>query len=83
MFHFSLGLTLRIEVSNKLIGMTRGLCGNFDLDSTNDRVGQDGLEKETINRLAKSWIVNPEACTMPDDPASQSGDLCEVSANLI
>ncbi|RUS82959.1 hypothetical protein EGW08_009296, partial [Elysia chlorotica] len=71
------GLSLHIEVSKKLIGMTKGICGNFDLDSTNDRIGQDGLEKETINRLAKSWIVNPEACAMPDDPASQSGDLCE------
>ena len=77
--HYTLtGLTIHIEVSNKMLGKTRGLCGNFDLDSTNDMVGQDGLQKETINRLAKSWIVNSDSCSMPDDPASQSGDLCKV-----
>ncbi|RUS87493.1 hypothetical protein EGW08_004747 [Elysia chlorotica] len=72
--HWNEGLTVRIEVSSQLFGRTQGLCGNFNMDSSDDKTGRDGLQKESLNKLAKSWIVNPETCTMPDDSAiSTSG----------
>ena len=47
------------------------------MDSSDDKTGRDGLQKESLNKLAKSWIVNPETCTMPDDSSASSAG-CQV-----
>ncbi|CAL1541268.1 unnamed protein product, partial [Lymnaea stagnalis] len=71
------GLTMRIEVSSKLFNRTSGLCGNFNLDASDDRKGSDDLQKETISKLARSWIVNPDECTMGVEQSI--GATCEGS----
>ncbi|CAL1537475.1 unnamed protein product, partial [Lymnaea stagnalis] len=71
------GLTCGVEVTNKAFNDTSGLCGKFNLDATDDREGSDGLPKETTSKLAKSWIVNPEECTMEDDQVVSTN--CEGS----
>uniref|UniRef100_A0A2C9JLT8 VWFD domain-containing protein n=1 Tax=Biomphalaria glabrata TaxID=6526 RepID=A0A2C9JLT8_BIOGL len=71
------GLTLRIEISSKLLNQTSGLCGNFNLDASDDRKGSDNLQKETLSKLAKSWIVNQDECTSTEEQTV--GASCEGS----
>lgn len=45
------------------------------MDAHDDSIGSDNLQKDTLSKLAKSWIANPDECTMTDD---QTVVTCEV-----
>ncbi|KAK0057417.1 mucin-6, partial [Biomphalaria pfeifferi] len=59
-------LTVRIMASSKLMNKVSGLCGNFNGKTSDDKIGSDNLEKDSMSKLAKSWIVNPDLCTISD-----------------
>ena len=70
----SSGLTLRIEVSKEMRNLTSGLCGRFNLNNNDDKIGSDGLGKDSLSKLAESWNED-EDCKVSEN---QSGSTCKI-----
>ena len=53
---------MKIEVEKQYMNRTAGICGSFDGNSNNDRMGPDGLYKTTLSELAESWNEEKGDC---------------------
>uniref|UniRef100_A0A2C9JWJ1 VWFD domain-containing protein n=1 Tax=Biomphalaria glabrata TaxID=6526 RepID=A0A2C9JWJ1_BIOGL len=73
--HWTGALSMWIVVHKEMFNKTSGICGNFNMDASDDKMGSDNLPKETMSKLAKSWIVNQDECTSSEEQTI--GDTCE------
>ena len=47
---------------------TAGLCGRFNNNNMDDLIGSDNLVKDSMSKMAESWIENPDKCVKREKP---------------
>ena len=51
------GDNLMVSIPDDMVGMTEGLCGNSDMDPSNDLTTTEGVQATDVNTFANSWKV--------------------------
>lgn len=68
------GTRLYVVVHNQWSGIMQGICGNFDMDSSNDLTTVDGIET-TEKDFVESWQVE-SSCPKHVSPLIDESDPC-------
>ena len=74
---------VEVKVSSKWQGKLCGLCGNYNLDKTDDFQTPDGELTTTANSFGNSWLYNDSASSgdcvgLPDPPSCPKSDQDEA-----
>ncbi|PIK34072.1 putative IgGFc-binding protein [Apostichopus japonicus] len=76
MVHYNGGDTAEIDLESSFLGLTCGLCGNFDDDNTNDLNLLDGNPASSPTDFGNSWQTGDMTCP----PAPGPVDPCDTSS---
>ena len=71
------GMRVYVHLAAHLRGRVEGLCGNFDGDTENDFITQQGIVESTAELFGNSWKVSPSC---PDVVNQDLRDPCAVSS---
>ena len=56
-------------MSSDLFNRTAGICGRFSGNNNDDKIGRDGLGKDSLHKLAQSWVEDQDCVVGSITPA--------------